>query len=70
MRALLKNGADPSAPQPDGATALHWAVHWDDLAAAELLIKAGARLDAVNDLGVFPLSLACANGSGAMVARC
>ncbi len=34
---------------------------------ASVLIKAGARLDAVNDLGVFPLSLACGNGSGAMV---
>ena len=44
-------------------------MHWDDLAAADVLIKAGARLDAVNDLGVFPLSLACGNGSGAMVAR-
>ena len=69
VRALLKKGADPSAPQPDGATALHWAVHWDDLAAADVLIEAGARLDAVNDLGVFPLSLACGNGNGAMVAR-
>jgi ankyrin repeat protein len=69
VRALLKKGADPSAPQPDGATALHWAAHWDDLPAAEVLIKAGASLDAVNDLGVFPLSLACANGSKTMVAR-
>ena len=67
MRALLKKSADPNAPQPDGATALHWAVHWDDHSTAEVLIKAGARLDAVNDLGVFALSLACANGSGAMV---
>jgi ankyrin repeat protein len=69
IRALLKKGADPSAPQPDGATALHWAVHWDDLGAADVLIKAGARIDAVNDLGVFPLSLACANGSKTMVGR-
>ena len=69
VRTLLKQGSDPSAPQPDGATALHWAVHWDDLSTAEVLIKAGARVDAVNDLGVFPLSLACGNASNAMVKR-
>jgi ankyrin repeat protein len=69
VRALLKKGSDPGAPQPDGATALHWAVHWDDHSTAEALIKAGARLEAVNDLGVFPLSLACGNGSSAMVKR-
>jgi ankyrin repeat protein len=69
VRTLLKKGADPNAPQPDGATALHWAVHWDDHSTAEVLIKAGARLDAVNDLGVFALSLACSRGSSAMVKR-
>jgi uncharacterized protein len=67
--ALLAKGADPNAPQADGATALHWAVHWDDLAAADALIRGGAKVDALNDLGVFPLSLACANGSAAMVER-
>jgi ankyrin repeat protein len=67
LRQLLKQGADPTAPQPDGATALHWAVHWDDHAAVALLVGAGAKPDAINDLGVFPLSLACANGSSAMV---
>jgi ankyrin repeat protein len=69
LRTLLEKGADPNAPQPDGATALHWAVHWDDGEAADLLIRAGAKVDAVNDLGVFPLSLACAHGNRAMAAR-
>jgi ankyrin repeat protein len=69
LRQLLKQGADPNAPQPDGATALHWAVHWDDHAAVDALVRAGAKPDAVNDLGVFPLSLACANGSNAMAER-
>ena len=69
LRALLKQGADPNAAQPDGATALHWAVHWDDHQAVDTLVRAGAKPDAVNDLGVFPLSLACANGSGAMAKR-
>ena len=38
VRALLKKGSDANAPQADGATALHWAVHWDDHAAAEGLL--------------------------------
>ena len=69
LRGLLKQGADPNSAQPDGATALHWAVHWDDHQAVEILVRAGAKPDSVNDLGVFPLSLACANGSGAMAKR-
>ena len=37
---LLQNHADVNAAQGDGATALHWAAHWDDLKAAEMLIAA------------------------------
>ena len=36
--------ADVDAPQVDGATAVHWAVYRDDLAAIDLLIKAGAKI--------------------------
>ena len=32
VRALLKQNVDVNASQGDGATALHWAVHLDDLA--------------------------------------
>ena len=32
VASLLKQGADANGAQPDGATALHWAAHWDDLA--------------------------------------
>ena len=66
-RALLQEDVDVNAAQPDGATALHWAAHWDNLDLAGLLIGAGADVTATNDLGVPPLSLACANGSLAMV---
>jgi ankyrin repeat protein len=48
-------------------TALHWATHHDDLEIAQLLVKAGASVKASNRYGVTPLSLACTNGSGAMV---
>jgi ankyrin repeat protein len=57
------------APQPDGATALHWAAHWDDTDTADLLIRAGANVNAVNEFGVAPLLLACMNGNAAMVER-
>ena len=33
------------SPQVDGTTALHWAVERDDLDMADLLIRAGARVD-------------------------
>lgn len=64
VRALLKQGINVNARQPDGATALHWAAHWNDAEAAGLLIRAGADVNAANDYGVTPLSLACASGSG------
>ena len=66
-RALLQAGVDVNTAQPDGATALHWAAHWDDVETAKQLIRAGARLDATNDYGVTPLSLACSDAGGAMV---
>ena len=69
MRALLKQQADVNARQADGATALHWAAHWDELETADLLIRGGAKVNAANDYGVTPLSLACSNGSAAMVEK-
>ena len=66
-RALLGR-VDVNVAQPDGATALHWAAHWDDVEIAEALIGAGARVNATNDLGVTPLLVAAADAGGAMVA--
>src|SRR5258707_320120 len=59
VRELLKQRVDVNTPQPDGATALHWAAHWDDLESAAVLIRAGANVNAVNVYGITPLSLAC-----------
>ena len=60
---------DVNAPQGDGTTALHWAAHRDDLAAADLLIRSGARANVANELGATPLHLACTNRSAAMIER-
>jgi uncharacterized protein len=68
LRELLQRRADVNAPQPDGATALHWAAHWDDAGTAGLLIAAGADVNAANELGVVPLHLACANANPAVAA--
>ena len=69
VRALLERDADVNARQGDGATALHWAAHLNDLDAADLLIRAGAAVDATNDLGVTPLWVATTAGNAAMVAK-
>ncbi len=66
-RALLAQGVDVDAAQPDGATALHWAAHWDDRDTAGQLLERGASVDVANVYGVTPLTLACVNGSAAMV---
>src|SRR5688500_7678469 len=58
VRTLLEQHADVNAPEADGTTALHWAVHRDDRETVDLLIRAGAHVRAANRYGVMPLSLA------------
>jgi ankyrin repeat protein len=65
--AQLKANADVNASQADGTTALHWAVHHDDLATTKALLAAGANASATNNYGVSALSLACVNGNEGIV---
>src|SRR5882762_847830 len=67
VRTLLETGVDVNAAQIDGTTALHWAAYNDDAEIAALLVRAHANVNAVNRYDVPPLSLACSNGSGAVV---
>jgi len=69
VRALLTQHVDVNTTQADGATALHWAAHFDDLDTADTLIRAGAHVSAADDTGVTPLYLACTNRSRAMVEK-
>ena len=68
LRALIQQKADVNAAEADGTTALHWASYRDDAESADLLIRAGAKVNAANDLGATPLWTASMNGSAAMVA--
>jgi ankyrin repeat protein len=53
--------------EPDGTTALHWAVQRDDIPLVRALLTAGAKVGAANRYGVTPLALAAINGSPTMV---
>ncbi len=67
VRLLLRAGADVNAAQGDGMTALHWAAERGDEVLGEVLIYAGARMDAGTRIGHYtPLHLA-ARGAHAPV---
>jgi len=67
VRALVRQRVDINGPGSDGATALHWAVHNDNLELTDVLLRAGANVNAANRYGATPLSLACINGSARAV---
>src|ERR1700735_572568 len=67
VRLLIADKSDVNAAQTDGTTALHWAVRWDDLETAQLLIRRGAAPEAANHDGATPMFLAAQNGSAAMI---
>jgi uncharacterized protein len=69
LRRLVAAKADVNLPQPDGATALHWAVYRDDLPTVDLLLRAGANPKVANSFGATPLSMAAETGSHAVVQR-
>ena len=65
--SLLQKKLDPNIAEPDGTTALHWAVRYDDVTLVERLIKAGAKANVANRYGVTPIAIACESGSAAVV---
>ncbi len=69
VRALVRQSVDINAAQPDGMTALHWAVERRDLPMMNVLLEAGAKHDLTNRTGARPLYLAATNGDAAAIAR-
>lgn len=68
VRALVRDGGDVNAAQGDGMTALHWAAFREDVALAEMLLFAGANLDASTRLGAYtPLLVASKTGNAALI---
>jgi ankyrin repeat protein len=61
--------ADVNLPEADGTTALHWAVKRGDMASVDLLLKAGAKVEATTRYGVTPLYLAARRGDPGLIAR-
>jgi len=60
---LLKKGTSGHSLDPDGTTALHWAVQQDDARLVRALLTGGAKVGVANRYGVTPLALAAINGS-------
>jgi ankyrin repeat protein len=67
LKKLIAQHADVNAPQPDGATALHWAVFRSDKDTLDLLLHAGANPKAANREGSTPMWLASVNGDAGIL---
>jgi ankyrin repeat protein len=65
--ALIQQRVDVNAPEADGTTALHWAVHQNDLDLAERLIRAGAKVNAKNEYAATPMSEAAVTANADMI---
>lgn len=66
---LISQSDDVNIADIDGATALHWAAHRDNLLVLDHLLEAGADPNSANPYGVTPLWLACTNRNAAIIDR-
>jgi len=69
LRNLIAKKTDVNATQPDGTTALHWAVYRNDVAMTDALLQAGAKAKVTNRNGISPLYMASLYGNPAIISR-
>jgi uncharacterized protein len=69
VRELIAQKADVNAAQPDGATALHWAVYRNDTEMIDGLLDAGAKVNVTNRNGISPLYMASLYGNPAVISQ-
>ncbi len=68
VRSLLAQGEDVNAALGDGMTALHWAAANGDAEMTELLVEAGATLEARTRVGEYtPLLVAAKSGRARLI---
>lgn len=67
--ALIARRAGVNTPEPDGTTALHWAVQRNDLELVDRLLRAGADANARNAFGATPMSEAAVVADAALLDR-
>jgi len=68
VKALLKDAADVNGAQGDGMTGLHWAAMKGDAELTQMLVYAGANVNATTRLGSYtPLFLAARQGQASVI---
>jgi ankyrin repeat protein len=68
VKTLIAQKADVNVAEPDGMTALHWAVRANDLSTVQMLIRAGANVNVISRYGMTPLLFASQNGDPKIIA--
>src|SRR5437870_3083799 len=67
--AMIEQRINVNTPEADGTTALHWAMHRNDMDLVDRLIRAGANVKAKNDFGATPMSEAALLGNAALLEK-
>ena len=60
---FMEKAISVNATVPGGDTPLHFVAMWDDVRGIELLVQAGAEVDALGDMSYTPLATAVRKGN-------